>query len=43
MKTFKELLAESTKTYAVRVKIAGDLPEGFEAKFKDYITKYETV
>ena len=43
MKTFKELLAESTKTYAVRVKIAGDLPEGFEAKFKDYMTKYETV
>ena len=43
MKTFRELLAESTKTYAVRVKIAGDLPEAFEKKFKDYMTKYEVV
>tara|TARA_A100000164_G_scaffold368738_1_gene392340 strand:- start:515 stop:1120 length:606 start_codon:yes stop_codon:yes gene_type:complete len=43
MKTFKEYLSESTKTYAVRVKIAGELPEGFDAKFKDYMAKYETV
>ena len=43
MKTFRELLAESTKTYAVRVKIAGDLPEAFEKKLKDYMTKYEVV
>ena len=40
MKTFKELLAESTKTYAVRVKIAGDLPDPVEVldgKVKDQV------
>jgi len=43
MKTFKEFLAESTKTYQARVKIAGDLPQGFESKLKDMFKKYETV
>ena len=43
MKTFKEYLAESTKTYAVRVKIAGDLPENFDKRLQDYMSKYETV
>ena len=43
MKTFKEYLAESTKTYAVRVKIAGDLPENFDKKLQDYMSKYETI
>lgn len=43
MKTFKEFLAESTKTYQARVKVAGDLPEGFESKLKDLLKKYETV
>ena len=43
MKTFKEYLAESTKTYSVRVKIAGEVPEGFDKRFQDYMTKYETL
>ena len=30
MKTLKEYLTEAKKTYAVRVKIAGDLPESFD-------------
>jgi hypothetical protein len=43
MKTFKEFLAESTKTYMARVKIAGELPEKFENKLKEMMKKYETV
>ncbi len=43
MKTFKEYLAENTKTYSVRVKIAGEVPENFDKRFKDYMTKYETI
>ncbi len=35
MKTFKEYLAESKKAYPFRVKVAGDLPEGFEKKLKE--------
>lgn len=29
MKTFKEYLAESKKVYSIKVKVAGELPEGF--------------
>lgn len=43
MKTFREFLAESSKTYMARVKVAGELPESFETKLKDMMTKYETV
>jgi len=43
MKTFKAFLAESTKSYQVRIKVAGELPEGFESKLKDMMKKYETV
>jgi hypothetical protein len=43
MKTFKEFLAEATKVYAARIKVAGELPEGFEAKLKDLMGKYETL
>ena len=43
MKTFKEFLAESTKSYQVRIKVAGELPEGFDAKLKEMMKKYETV
>ena len=42
MKTFKEYLAEAVKTYQARIKIAGELPENFETKLKNYMTKYET-
>jgi hypothetical protein len=34
MKTFKEYLTESKKTYSFKVKIAGDLPEGFADELK---------
>jgi len=43
MKTFKEYLTEAQKTYSVRIKVAGELPEGFEKSLKDHMTKYETV
>ena len=34
MKTFKEYLSESKKSYSFKVKIAGDLPEGFADDLK---------
>ena len=34
MKTFKEYLSESKKTYSFKVKVAGDLPEGFADDLK---------
>jgi len=37
MKTFKEYLAESKKTYSLKVKIAGDLPENFADDLKSRI------
>jgi hypothetical protein len=35
MKTFREYLAESKKTYPFKVRVAGDLPENFEKNFKE--------
>ena len=43
MKTFKEFLLEANKTYAIRIKVAGDLPENFEANLKDCMGKYESI
>jgi len=37
MKTFTEYLAESKKTYSLKVKIAGDLPEDFANLLKSRI------
>jgi hypothetical protein len=37
MKTFKEYLAEGKKAYPFRIKVAGDLPEGFVKKVKEYL------
>ena len=37
MKTFKEYLAESKKTYSFKVKIAGELPENFADDLKSRI------
>lgn len=34
MKTFKEYLAESKKTYSFKVKVAGELPEKFQEALK---------
>ena len=39
MKTFKEYLAESKKTYPFRLKVAGELPENFVNELKDCIGK----
>ena len=43
MKTFKEYLTEAQKTYMVRIKVAGELPEGFESNLKSYMEKFQTV
>ena len=39
MKTFKEYLSESKKSYPFRLKVAGDLPENFVNGLKDCIGK----
>jgi hypothetical protein len=39
MKTFKEYLAESKKVYPFKIKVAGELPEGFEGKLKDQLAR----
>ena len=39
MKTFREYLAESKKTYPFRLKVAGELPENFVNDLKDCIGK----
>ena len=43
MKTFKELLLESQKTYNFKIRVAGDLPEGFEDNLKTHMQKFEVV
>ena len=43
MKSFKEYLTESKKTYAFKVKIAGDLEEGFNEKLKTAMEKFSVV
>lgn len=37
MKTFKEYLTENKKAYPFRIKVAGELPEGFAKKVKEYL------
>jgi hypothetical protein len=39
MKTFKEYLAESKKVYPFKIKVAGELPEGFEARLKQQLDR----
>jgi hypothetical protein len=39
MKTFKEYLAESKKVYPFKIKVAGELPEGFEEKLKSQLDR----
>lgn len=43
MKSFKEFLTESQKTYKFKVRVAGELPEGFEPKLKTNMEKFEVV
>jgi hypothetical protein len=40
MKTFKEYLAESKKTYNFKVKVAGELPENFQKNLKSHLGEY---
>lgn len=43
MKTLKEYLAESRKTYEFKIKIAGDLSEDFDTKLKGAVDRFSTV
>ena len=43
MKTFKDFLTESNKTYKFFIRVAGDLPEGFENKLKVNLGKFDLV
>ena len=43
MKTFNEFLTESAKTYKFRVRVAGELPEGFVDHMKANLAKYEII
>jgi len=43
MKTFNEYLTESKKTYGFRIKVAGNLAEGFADKVKSGLAKYSCM
>ena len=43
MKSFKEFLTESTKTYKFKIRVAGELPEGFVDRMKANLAKYEVI
>lgn len=43
MKSFQEYLTESKKTYAFRIKVAGDLSEDFNSKLKSAMEKFAVV
>jgi len=43
MKKFAEYLTESKKTYKFKVRVAGELPEGFEDRLERSMTKYDIV
>lgn len=41
MKSFAEFLTESKKSYSFKIGIAGELPEGVEARLKTALEKYD--
>jgi hypothetical protein len=43
MKSLKEFLTESKKTYKFKIRAAGELPEGFVDKLETALNKYEVV
>ena len=43
MKTFKEYLAESKKIYSFKVKVAGELPEGFQENLKNRLERCKVL
>jgi len=43
MKNFVNYLTESQKTYKFKVRVAGELPEGFADRLESALTKYDIV
>jgi hypothetical protein len=43
MKSFKDILTESKKTYKFIVRVAGDLPEGFAGHLETNLKKFDLV
>jgi hypothetical protein len=43
MKTFKDYLTESKKVYSFKVKVAGEIPEGFENQLKSKLDRCKVV
>lgn len=41
MSLFKQYIAESVKTYQFKIKVAGDLPDGFDKGLKGALGKYD--
>jgi hypothetical protein len=41
MKTFAQYLTESARTHDYRIKIVGEIPQGFLAAFKDQLKKFD--
>lgn len=43
MKTFKEYLSESKKVYSFKIKVAGEIPEGFEDRLKGRLDRCKVL
>jgi len=43
MKSFKEFLTESKKTYEFKIGVAGELPEGFQDRFEESLKKFNLI
>lgn len=43
MKSFKDFLTESKKTYKFKIRVAGELPEGFADRLKMNLEKFDLV
>lgn len=43
MKSFKDILTESKKTYAFKIGIAGEMPEGFNERLKSILEKFSVA
>lgn len=43
MKSFKDYLTESKKTYKFKIRVAGELPEGFKDRLESNLNKYELL
>ena len=43
MRSFKDILTESKKTYAFKIGVAGELPEGFADHLETALQKYEVA